>query len=750
MDYFFILDDLDIEEPIGFPEIELSLLRDDKFHGIVNEASTSTLEFYGVAATYLQNKWETEGVQANVTFTVLINCGAYVLEEVLTGRLNFGKYKESCGDECTVSIPWEKTSCAVTLNARFDQKVDVDKETGADGLTPLQNYAGLAVETELPAHALKTGTAGRVNDEGDVIDLDIFLNYGGDPSVRPTYGVAVDESLTNSQLIPTVFASSDNTFNDPILSPQLLLESDLEGACYDGTFQYVARLKGSFDFNFVNANGSPNPGTTFFFFKAVLGTGEWNEFPPPDPQTGDWDKGLTVINSANINPTVVGDHWSGTFDVTFTGTLNLAEGKGLYNYLVWEAIGGLTDIRMVGNITFDKETEINVLGIKLCPATTAELYMVHETLSRLTESVTNGCARVQSQYYGRIDSEPFSFPVDGCGGLRTVTSGLKIRKAVEDKFFTSPQDLIEGLNAIDNIGFDVIDDTERIGNSIVRVENVEYFYQDQELLVHDFIPHADKETEETKFYSKVNVGYKKWEVNKVNGLGEFNSNRQYNTSIDTINSTLEITSNLVAGTIPIEVTRQQSFAASGGADTSYDNEVFIICMRRTTYPYGNIEVERDNIDNPDNIFSPETVYNFRISPVRNLMRWYKTLSAAFAAVSSSLNQLFFASGTGNFTAAGMLDDPSCRLENAVLRENQNLFVTNFADQAEATPIWRNELITYEYPMTVQEYQKVRANPYGYITLQCGNKPFQQAYIKEIKFKLAKGVATFILRKKYAV
>src|SRR6187551_461294 len=106
-------------------------------------------------------------------------------------------------------------------------------------------------------------------------------------------------------------------------------------------------------------------------------------------------------------------------------------------------------------------------------------------------------------------------------------------------------------------------------------------------------------------------------------------------------------------------------------------------------------VEQGNVTNPANIFSPSTIYNYRISPIRNLMRWYKSIAPSYVNISDSSNKLFFSSGTGNLIAYGKMTDPACRLESMELQENQNLFVTQFADQVEATPLWKNESFTYE-------------------------------------------------------
>lgn len=725
VEWRFYLDDLEIEEPIGFPDLELSVSRDDKLHGMQFEASTSLLEFYGDAAVYLKGKKELEGVRATVIFTAESKCeGQEEFEEVLSGRLNFGKYKAGCGTVCSVSMPWEEQSCQVILKSRYDQKIDMDKPTAVDNFTPLMDYPGLSMESDLPAHNLKAATEGYVVDDGDVIDMAIFTGFTQNFVVRPTYGREIYANINESQLFPSVFAASDNGFNDPIISPVLLFDDEIE--CFSGEFTYDVRLKGSYNYGYTF-------GSDFDSIRLVVAYGEY-------------PGSLTILHTQALPFTA--NIAVGTFDYSYSGVLMLPPGQGFYVY--FESKAGFLPAGLNGTITFDKETYVNIEGVKSCPTTQAELYMIHETLSRLTESLTNGCVRAKSSYYGRTDSQPFSFLQDGCGGLRSVTSGLKIRRAPEDRFFLSPKDLIEGLNAIDNIGMDVIPDPDIDTAYIMRVEAVDFFYQELELLRHDAIPEGDENTEEMKHYSKVEVGYKKWEVERINGLDEFNSNHVYNTSIDTINSTLDITSNLVAGTYPIELTRQQSFADSGAADTRYDNETFVISMKRDTYPYGMITVEQDAVDNPSGVFSPETMYNWRLSPARNLMRWYKTIAAGFANLNDSDNQLYFTSGTGNLIAKAILTDEACRSENTEIQENQNIFVTLFEDSNIFTPLWRNELLTYEYPMSLKDYREVKLNPYGYISSQCGDGDFKKYWIKEIKFKPAKGTATFVLREKYGI
>jgi hypothetical protein len=725
-DYIFYLNDTEVDEPSGWDGFEVSIKRDEKYHGMTFEAATTPLSFYGEAAAILEDAYLTDGVKANVTFHVEYRCeGNYDYIELYRGRLNFGKYKKTCGSTCLVTIPVEEESCHIILKSRFDQKVDVDSLVAADGQTPLQEYEQISVETDLPAHNLLQAAEGLVAEGGDRIDLGIFAPINSDFWVRATYANQLNASLNETQLIPTVFAAADNGLNDSVISPVVLLD-DIPN-CFNGNFTWAARLKGSYDIGF-----SPSG---VISLTAYVATGEF-------PGT------LTVLDSSVIESLQI-TPVSGTFDINLSGTTTLAQGAGFYVYLHadFAAVGGG---QPDGFVEFDPETYVNFEGVQSCPTTQAELSGVHETLSRVTESITNGCMRVKSEFYGRTDSEPFAFPADGCGGLRTLTSGLKIRKAEEDKFFASLKDLMDGLNPIDNIGIGVEDDPDIPGRMLLRVEDLDFFYRNEQLMRHDGIPKADIDVEEQKHYSRILVGYKKWEVEDVKGLDEFNSNREYKTSIDTVNSTLDITSNFVAGSYPIEITRQQSFATSGGADTKYDNDIFIISMERKSYPYGNMQVEQGNITNPQNIFSPDTIYNYRLSPLRNLMRWYRSIGPAFASLFDTANKLFFSSGTGNLIASGIMESTSCRQENAEVQENQNIFVTNYANTDDYTPLWKNELLTYTYPMSVADYEAVKANPYGYIEAQCGNGAFEKFWIQEIKFKLTKGEATFILRKKYAV
>jgi len=245
--------------------------------------------------------------------------------------------------------------------------------------------------------------------------------------------------------------------------------------------------------------------------------------------------------------------------------------------------------------------------------------------------------------------------------------------------------------------------------------------------------------------SVIKVGYPNWQVETVNGLNEFNSTKDFRTSLSTINNTVEATSEFVAGGIPIEITRQQSFALTGSADTKFDNNTFIICVERSGYDY---IVEKDNITSPANIFSPETAYNWRIRPFYNLMRWFKSVAQSYVNLGNTTSKLFFTSATGNYEAEGRLTTPdACDLENKVLAENDDLTKDDYVATG-GTPIYLPETLSFTYPLSIADYVAIKANPYGYLDVQCGNGNFEKAFIKSIEYSPVKGDAQFTLIKKW--
>jgi hypothetical protein len=733
---FTLDDDIVVSQPGGFADITMNIKRDPNTHGFLFEATSTNLVFNSVGANYLSNVMDREGLKAKVKFTSRYKCDPLDEWELfLSGNIDLGSYVELCGNECSVSVSVEQEGCGMLITNLYDQKVDLDSTKAFDGFTALEKYDRLGFDLSIAAKQLPIGAQGSVVDEGDVVSFEIFaVAVVNTYFVRPTYGNKINESIKNTELEPTVYAASDNHLNDEVLSPIVLIDDAASISCLEPSFNYTARLKGSYSLK--TGGGSK--------LSLELRRGKVGEY---GPGLGGFTQNLTLIDSLLITEsspnTGLATPITGTFDWIKTGTITLAPGEGLWQYFRFEDdVFGFVPEEC--SVTFDKETAVNISGVSECPASAARMYMINESLSHVVEAITNGCMRVKSDYYGRIDSQPYSNYFDGCGALRAITNGLLLRKAISPNYFISFKDLYENLNPIDNLGYGFEADPMRPGFQVVRVEPVEYFYKNIEIFSCPNATSVQRKIDVSRYYSTIKIGYEKWQIESINGLDEVNSNREYRTSLTSVNNTLAEQSKFIAGGYPIELTRQQSFAATGGADTSYDNDTFILCLKRKVY---NFEVESGNVTGTG-FYSPATMINWRIRPYYNLMRWFKTIAASYPNIVDTDNRLFFTSGTGNYKAVGEMISESCKLENGPKAENADLRATDFENPADAFPLWKPKPITFNYPVSIQEYRKIKAMPYGYISVQCGDGQWLKGFIDAFQLKPIEGTANITLREKW--
>jgi hypothetical protein len=140
IDWQFILnpdsDNLEIDEPVGWADIAFEIVRDKKFHGISIAYSLSEIKLVGEGANLLKTQFELNGVDADVKIRVIALCDDEE-QDSEDFQLDFGRYKEKCGEECSVQIGIEDISCFTFFNNNFDKKVSLTSEVAFDGVTPL-------------------------------------------------------------------------------------------------------------------------------------------------------------------------------------------------------------------------------------------------------------------------------------------------------------------------------------------------------------------------------------------------------------------------------------------------------------------------------------------------------------------------------------------------------------------------------------------------------------------------------------
>lgn len=723
-----------ISEPKGWESIKFTLRRDRTWHGIFFENS-GELGFYDDptddtkdAYTFIREEYELQGIEGYVLLKVEMACNDtddYTAEG--TWRLNFEGMRQTRGAECWIQMNLETSDCLMTFKNRYDQPVEFLQNTSFDG-TQLDDYTYLGFNLTLPPKTIleqaNLNSAGFVGDDGnshpEVTRADSISSGTGTVTksaigyfqfgLQPGPGTAYDEADGSDEI---------NTRN-PISDGSSDTYADLQ-------MNYNIAIAGTYTFSF-NIQGRIN---------ASVETNANN----PDC-SGDEDKFNHIeyqvyIKAGGTTDMIYSDSDDGCFTTyEFTSIPMGGAGLGLtYDLLAGDTVQiylrvmveGTWDHPLLGSrdlnwsISFDGSASMDIVAYTLSPSSTCVANMVYETGARILEKITNDCLRLSSDYYGRTDSEPYPAPsgVNGCGSLRALMLGLDIRQYTSGRLSLSFKKYFDDLNAIDNIGLGLEDDTERAGYQVVRMENYKHFYENTVVLTLDKVPLVSIEVIREDFVSIFKGGYAKYEAEEYLGLDEFLTERNYRTNLSSTRNTISQVCGMIASGYAIEITRRQKlYSATTAEDWRFDNDVFIVCLNPKSG--GVYTVEQGNITGGTDMIAPETVYNYRISPARNAMRWLSTILNSYRDPQGPDSQVIFTDGKGNILASGLMTG-ACLEEAAAVTENQTLDYTVTDDPADSLPIYIPEAWKFSYPLSFSEYLTLKANPKGTIQARFGQE-----------------------------
>lgn len=787
-----------IEEPGGWESFTLKIKRHAERHGTFRELQSTEFRFYDQARVLLKAEHEQYGARGIYTLRIKGKCGSS-FQEVYRGRIDFANFKHVCADTCYATAQVDQVGALINFINRFDQKVDLSKSTAFDGAA-LTNYAGLSKTILLPSKAiLLRGIAKNVAASEYKVSDDIGFQAGfpaGTGSVNGAINIPFDTVEVNAikDFKPEALMDFYNNSQNGEQPPELIYNNPEQFLnCRGDSFPVEFRVKGAYK-NLVNGSGahtlslSLKKGMAGFSSVGVTMIQGW----------------ILSLGSTNPVATI-------PFDVSYSTTVTLAPGEKLWldMFLTYSKNTNYADdVR----IQIDAETYFKSEVTSKCDPTTGKVSLINEVASRVIEATTNNELKLYSEYYGRINSQPYAMLQNGCGALRAITSGLDVRRAKladgsDPRMFLSMKDVFESLNAIDNIGIGPEDDDK------IRIEPWKFFYQDDVIFACRSIASIERISKPDELYSIFRNGYDKWESEDFNGLDEFLTKREWRTSLTSVQNPFERICKWIASGYAWEVTRRKS---NDTKDWRFDNDTFIACLadyfkgsanftsatnsfniipeqdgiinigdqiqitgtasnngtftvtnvvmisnsiqvyvsgsfvnevasnaviRNITTPFYQVEVK--NISSGTNILDPDSVYNFRISPARNAMRWFNYIAKCYKNITNS-DKLYFGSADGNYVASGNLVDVlGCKLETGTLAENTDLDLTKFTDADEGAPFTEAERIVFSYPLSFSEYNQITSSPYGLIAYvsKCERG---KGWIDEIEYNPEDGRAKFTL------
>jgi hypothetical protein len=733
-------------DPIGWDKAEILFKRSPKYHGIFYEKNIDLTFYCGAGKEYIDNVVETLGIDTTVTIKIEISCsgsyvadapdysidysddygsqgrGAPVYEDLYLGKLDLKTWSTE-NNKSTVNIIQE--GIADTVINRADTVIDITKLETLDGTaltafdyapydftfhskdivlqSSLQTDTDISISDSVPA----AGSSGRI----------MF------PVVLPIYTAELDTiheyenfyTLGNSD--PTLDPLAEYLFN-PTFAGVHYITYDLRGTFTERPDNGLAR---SYNISFYKRQGNTR---TFLFGWGNVSYGAG---------AGDQSYSYNLQGS-------------------FTANLIVGEQISFYVEIVNYLANGGENSNIIATHQMEAGSYFRVKSVTTTNPTEGKVFAVFETGARIAQSISNQTDAFRSDYFGRVNAQPYAIDQDGCGSHETLTNGGLIRNfPIHDTVVNgltvpgrplriSLNQYFDSLNAIHSLGMGI----EKADDVFyIRIETKDYFYQDVLLFQLINVPDLKISVAPEYYYSKVNIGYEKWQIEQTNGLDEFNSGRQYDTGLKTIDNTLEAKSSLIASGYMIEITRRKQYPDSFTEDDEHDNDNFIVCTTNDL-----LEAEKDeNFDSVDNILSPETSYNLRISPGRNMLRWSPVINAGLLKYEG--REIKLTNGEGNFKMESKFSSDACpgRWNNNLFSEGQNIQWDD-SDNSDSTPIWEPLIATFKYPLTRAQARLLQNNPYGYIEISERSTVFTKWYILEARYTPVGGMTEFKLLKKW--
>jgi len=738
-----------IDEPIGWADMGQSLRRNLEHHGVFQTIDTSDLEYIGNGFTILQTEYNARGADGEMNLWVDYKCeGDVNWSEFYYGKFDFQTFARHCGDDCWITCTVTNSRCADILLGRLDQRVKASAVENFDGqpITPLQgdnvNVRGQEI----------------VLQNNATVDLPAF--YGGGLVPYPPLQNVTPKRfyipiLFDKDVVGDVGFWNLNTGLDPVVYKNDFSAIDFSDP--DEWAEYGFKLalweRGEPD----NVNCVYDWNDPIFDFKIegeFTGSGANPPAPGDDPQFySAWVK-LAFYNQSSGYINTIVSHPIGSGSCVGSGTTlqfsySFFNTPLLYGYshvLYWIEVWLFDGTPVfpsdpdtfigyaLNNFTPGGETEdVNYFKLTwntFCPPTKPLGYRLDKLLAWLpTAYVETDCFENGST----CDVECFQdYHIFNGLLLRLVTT------PVPAELYVSFDELFRGASRIFNVGWGLFqNETE------VRVSSLPTFYADRFVLDLGAVFEAEFTNAEKMVYGLIKIGYSKWELGEYTGLDEMNTRREYRRNVKNQMTALDLLSDLIAGGYTIETTRRRNQNVIGTADNAFDNDLFILNTFLDIdddqyYDYRGVDV------GPSGITTPATRLNYRLTPVRNLLRWFKTIAAGNPNTASE--SLLFNSADGNYLSAGQMNSSVCDLENQIIKEDQTITESLFIDPTDASPLWETIIIKLTgVPCSISQWNLLKSDPYGYVRFTCGGTLYQ-GWVIEATQTPNEGTADFTLLK----
>lgn len=199
---------------------------------------------------------------------------------------------------------------------------------------------------------------------------------------------------------------------------------------------------------------------------------------------------------------------------------------------------------------------------------------------------------------------------------------------------------------------------------VLRIESLSYVFDSSEQTMDlGVLENIEYMVNPDKIYSGVKVGYNRsGENEEVFGLQATHTVNTYKLPISNVDNLYDATCDYRTDPNEAELCYRKQYSQYPDTDTRYDKDIFAFDCYLSGgfyYPYGWDE----HFDAVDGIYSPDTAYNYRLSPVNCLVRHSSNFMQEFVKSAYSGRSIVYQSTNGNAELTTTISGGSARAEN---------------------------------------------------------------------------------------
>ena len=691
----------EVSEPEGFTDFSSELKRDFNEGGVFYNYVSGDLKLgFADGRSILEAAYQADGIDAIVTLKISKakdKYNAYFIQ--YEGRAIF-ENREIGIDY--FSIDFEQIDFLEKIKNRIDINIALDKSEDLDGnaITP-------PTPTEMPFHSK------------GIQKKSIF-----EPSAL---------AATNSPSLtgPLLFAPYDDATSDDLGE---IKEFD------SGGIYLPSGVATGFTSQIELTDTAPVVVNYNFPLRVQItsGTESGSKTLAYDLYIGHYESdGTTLINTYNVETGTQAVTVNSGFDVQFTlsGSQSFSADKGTFVRLYYNFSAGGIDALLI--LVRNSPYNWDISQITTYPVTNVNVYTYHEAFKHVLNAISG--ADFHSDYLGLTE---YGYASDGCAGLNGVTGGYLLR-GVDTKPEVTFKQLLTDVRLRWGLGWGV----ENTGYGYrVRVEPIEHFYQDVEIVdfsdqVIDYV-----ETVVDDIPNEVVLGYRKYATQeRFNAIIDDHCTQvQFSTPIIKKKKKLEIKTDIISSPYLIEFTRRVGSIEEGW---KYDEDLFHVdLVRDVTYTF--IPRKTEDFTGITGLIDSATTYNLHHHPVYFLFNqgmylnsWMfgKAITEKYRNTFFAVNKNLAARYTGGCPHLEPLEEVATSGDFEISKVNEGLGLFNTS-----TISFKIALTNAQFTEIIDSHENNGISNYGYFQFLDKDGNTKQGYLLSVSWNPVNEIGEFKL------